>query len=169
MPLFTRVLLFCSDTGKENGKDLGGRQKQGSLFETAFQRGRVFKAFGRSFLLLDPLYFSLSSERNIEWKRNTDGHFASRRAASRVPRKGLEACVCRRGRFRRGAIICYRATARPKCSFQPRMLPRKAFSAATTTREREREREAKVSSIDRKIVRNVFLFPFSFTEISAYK
>lgn len=143
MPLFTRVLLFCSDTmetGKENGKDLGGRQKQGSLFETAFQRGRVFKAFGRSFLLLDPLYFSLSSERNIEWKRNTDGHFASRRAASRVPRKGLEACVCRRGRFRRGAIICYRATARPKCSFQPRMLPRKAFSAATT-RERKRERE----------------------------
>lgn len=35
-------------------------------------------------------------------------------------------------------------------------------------REKEREREAKVSSIDRKIVRNVFLFPFSFTEISAY-
>lgn len=131
---------------------------------------RVFKAFGRSFLFrLDPLCFSLSSEKKyrMEAQHGWPLRVSSRRKSSAEERVGG---VCRRGRFRRGAIICYRATARPKCSSSHEWFLEKLFrresdgdDESESKREREREREVKVSTaVDWSEDRKKMYFSFSF-------
>lgn len=143
-------------------KEQRGRQRQDSLlFETAFQRPRSSKLSAVSFSSPGPTPFPPFIGKKYRMEAQHGWPLASRRAASRERVGG----VCRRGRFRLGAIICYRATARPKCSSSHECFLEKLFSPrvkAATTRKREGGKwKCRRRSIDRKkCIFSLFFFFF---------